>query len=83
MELEYYELPAHWAVAFFNSDFDHLSDEEYNQFNNFVDDVVKRHGKCWCVDMDNDTFFSSYHDATRFGVLACDVSIYAFDVTPE
>jgi hypothetical protein len=78
-----FELPAFWAVALFNDDTSHFDDVDQAQFNAFTDDMVERYGKCWVVDMDEDASFNSYHDATRFGVLACDCVTYTFDITPD
>ena len=83
MQLETFELPAFWGVALFNDDTSHFDDVDHEHFNAFTDDMVKRYGKCWVVDVGEDTFFSSFHYATKFGVLACDCVIYTFDVTPE
>jgi len=84
IRLEYFDLPDHWASALVNGDISGMDDDDEKALNDFTDDMVAQYGKCWCIDvMDLNGDFRRYHDATRFGVLACNVSTYTFDVTPD
>lgn len=80
-EIEYFELPVYWASAFVNGDNSGYTTEDINQIDAFTQWMVEEYGQCWCLDMEEDHWFSEQHDATRFGVLACDVATFAFDVT--
>lgn len=82
-ETETYTLPTHWAVALINDDTGGLDDDDQAALDAFVSDMVARHGQCHCVDVtgDDDGNFMTHHDARVYGVLACDVSTYTFDVT--
>ena len=81
MQIEYLELPTYWASALINDDYSGLEDDDANALDAFVSYMIKVYGKCWCIDVQDDSNFAKYHDAHAFGVLACDVSTYAFDVT--
>jgi hypothetical protein len=50
-------------------------------FDAFHKMMIETWGKCWCIDMSDESSFSKYHDARTFGVLACDVASYTFDIT--
>ena len=39
---------------------------------------LKKYGTSEPVDMDEEPHFSKFHDATQFGVSACDVHEYTF-----
>lgn len=71
------ELPAHWACAFMYGE-EVSYDEEQAQFDAFVDDMVRTYGSCHCVDVSEDTYFKWHHDASAYGVLACDVAEFTF-----
>lgn len=71
-------LPAHWAVALTYGEDDSLSDEDTAALEEFVDDMVRTYGSCHCVDVSEDTQFSNYHEASHYGVLACDVAEFTF-----
>lgn len=71
-------LPAHWAVALINGDESGMEDEEIAQLNEFVDDMVRTYGSCHCVDVSETSEFSNYHEASHYGVLACDVAEFTF-----
>lgn len=82
LETETYILPTHWAVALINDDTGGLDDDDQKALDRFMDDMIARHGQCHCIDVaDNDGNFMMYHDARAYGVLACDVSEYTFDIT--
>ena len=85
IEIETYELPEHWASALINGDEDGYSDSELQAIDRFNYDMIERYGQSWCmgVDIHDGGDFRRYHDATRYGVLACDVAIFTFDVTPR
>lgn len=80
MNIEYFELPVHWASALINGD-DSLDESETEAFDAFCNWMEEEYGQCWCLDVDEDTSFTQWHDARDFGVLACEVSRFAFDVT--
>ena len=75
-------LPRHWACALINGDETMFDNEEQAQFDAFVEWMISKYGKCWCAcdDIDDDDDFRRYHDATDFGVLACDVATFTFDI---
>ena len=73
-----YMLPTHWACALVNSDESGMEDDDIAQLNEFVDDMVRTYGSCHCVDVSESSEFSNYHDASHYGVLACDVAEFTF-----
>lgn len=73
-----YMLPTHWACALTYGEDDSFSEEEQAQLNEFVDDMVRTYGSCHCVDVSESSEFSNYHDASHYGVLACDVAEFTF-----
>lgn len=76
------DLPAHWACALFYSDTSGLDDAEQRALDLFTESMVAEYGSCWCVGVsDDEGDFRRYHDATPFGILACDVLTYTFDIT--
>lgn len=81
MEIEYFELPSHWVSAFVLGDNSGYDADDIKQIDAFTQWMVNEYGQCWCLDVEEEYGFSRYHDATRFGALACDVSTFAFDVT--
>ena len=83
MKIETFDLPDFWGSALINGDYSGLNDDDEKSINAFTDWMVKEYGSCWCLSVaDNDSGdFRTYHDARQFGVLACDVSEYSFDVT--
>lgn len=80
VQLEQYDLPLFWAPALINGDFDGYTTEELVALERFCDDMVSRHGRCWAIDVGDDTWFSRWHDAAHYGVLACDVARFTFDI---
>ena len=83
MITETFELPTHWATALMYGEQDGFDDEELEAIEAFESHMVKRFGGCWCLEVDSWRSFQHRHDASDFGVLACDVSKFTFDVTPE
>lgn len=82
MKLETFDLPAHWAAAFINGDLTAYSDEDVTAIEAFTAWMVAEYGQCHCLDVTNDEGdFRTYHDANRFGALACNVCEFTFDVT--
>lgn len=80
IKIEQYELPAYWASVLINGDESGLDDDEMKALNRFLRYMMTVHQRCECVDVEEDSWFSTYHDATRFGVLPCDVALYTFHV---
>jgi len=78
METITLELPDFWASALFNDDTSGFEYEDEMQFHAFCDWSVKTYGTSEPVDMEDEPHFSKYHDATQFGVLACNIHRYTF-----
>ena len=83
MKTEIYILPAHWACAFINGDLSGYDSDDLEAQRLFIDAMVSEHGQCWALSCDEESGFLKYHDATGYGVLACDCLEYVFDVTPR
>lgn len=74
-------LPDHWASALINGDMTAFDDAEHDEFNKWLEGHVKEYGSFWCLSKaDESEGFLQYHDARSAGVLACDCSIYTFEV---
>ena len=71
-------LPNFWATALFNDDTSGLEYEDEKPFQEFCEWMVKNYGTSEPVSMLEDPHFMRYHDASQFGVLACDVHEYTF-----
>ena len=74
-----YTLPTFWATALFYGDlsgFEGQADEK--PFADFCEYMMTEHGTCDAVDCSDEPHFTTFHHATRFGVLACDVLEYTF-----
>lgn len=76
-------LPTFWTCPLINGDYSGMENEDITALEAFTDDMVKEYGQCWAIDVTDDDSgdFRTYHDARRFGVLACDVATYTFDIT--
>ena len=83
MITESFDLPEHWACALFYGDESGMDSEDCAALQAFTDWMLAEFGSCWCIDMGESAGFVRLHDARRFGVLACDVSSFVFDVTPR
>lgn len=79
METIDYTLPVHWASALINGDDSGLDDDEQDALDEFVNDMVQQHGKCYCIGVKEDTNFVKYHDAEIYGILACDCATFVFE----
>ena len=70
-----YKIPAHWLSAIINGDetsFDYYDDKgDYDAYLRFTKDNLEN-AIIECPD-DFEPYFSTYHDAIVYGVLACDV----------
>lgn len=80
VQLEQYDLPMFWAPALINHDLSGYTDEELDALEKFIDDMITLHGRCWAIDVGDDTWFTYWHDALAHGVGACDVATFTFDV---
>ena len=78
METVTLELPDFWATALFNDDTSGFEYEDEQPFHNFCQWMLKHYGTSEPVDMEQEPHFSKYHDATQFGVLACNIHRYTF-----
>ena len=81
MQIETFQLPDFWASALINGDTSGLSDEDEQALENFTNSMIKDYGSCLAIDCTYEPHFSKFHDASSFGVLACDVLKFSFDVT--
>ena len=71
-------LPDFWATALFNDDTSGFEYEDEKPFQEFCEWMVKNYGTSEPVAMLEDPHFMKYHDASQFGVLACNVHEYTF-----
>ena len=78
METITLELPDFWATALFNDDTSGFEYEDEKPFQDFCEWMLKNYGTSEPVDMKEEGHFATYHDAKRFGVLACNVHEYTF-----
>jgi len=81
-----FDLPAFWASALINGDYSSFeldeTTENLDQLDAFTNYMFETYGQCWCLTCsDDEDNFKWYHDASRFGVLACNVLTYTFDIT--
>ena len=83
MKIDTYTLPAYWATALINDDTSHFKYEDEKPFQAFCAYMLSKHGNNGPLDCSEEPQFMTHHDARRFGVLACDVLNYTFDVTPR
>ena len=83
MKTESFSLPSHWAVSFLYGDDSGLDAEDFKAARKFADWVESTYGQCWCVNVEDDSDFSTWNDAIGFGVLPGMVSTFVFDVTPR
>ena len=83
MKIKTFTLPAYWASALINDDTSGFEYEDEKPFQEFCAYMLSAHGNNWPLDCSEDAQFMAYHDARRFGVLACDVLDFTFDVTPR
>ena len=81
MEVLELELPSFWACALVNNDESGMDDRDFKELRRFEKHMIAEFGSCWCLDVSEDSWFQTCHDANRFGVLACEVSTFSFDVT--
>ena len=72
-------LPAHWAPALINGDTSGLDDEDEQHLDLILADLGSMH----CVDADENAGFYHRHDASSYGVLACDCCVYTFLANPN
>ena len=80
METVTLELPDFWATALFNDDTSGFEYEDDKQFQDFCAWMLLYYGTSEPVDKEEEGHFATYHDAKRFGVLACNVHRYTFIV---
>lgn len=79
IEIETYDLPEHWASALINGDESGLDDDDAAALDRW-EHATRGADSFFCVDVaDSDSGdFRRYHDAERFGVLACNVAQFTF-----
>ena len=72
-------LPAYYAPAMINGDYDGLTDKEMTILTDFVHDNIFKYGRFDCVDADVDnTYFSPFNDLTGMRSVGSDVCKYTF-----
>lgn len=81
MRFETFYLPAHWAAPLINDDHTGLDDDELGAVAKFSDDVRRMFGRCHCVTVRSQNNFTKWHDAAKYGVLACNVDEFYFDTS--
>ena len=74
------DLPSYWLSAIFNGDQSGFTDEEQEQYNAFIKDMNSQYSNWNELDYTGEAHFTNYHDATKYGVLACDVETVTFTV---
>ena len=80
METITLELPDFWATALFYDDTSGFEYKDEKAFHDFCHWAVINYGTSEPVEMDDEPHFSKFHDATQFGVLACNIHRYTFIV---
>ncbi len=77
-----WDLPAHWASALINGDESGLDADDIAALEAFTADMVEEFGQCSAVDCGGEHYedFRRYHDASSYGVLACNVLPFTFDM---
>lgn len=85
MRTQTFMLPEFWASYFVNGDASGYTTRDLDQMNSFENYMVGVYGACWCLDVaiDFGDDFRAHHDATEFGVLACNVVEFTFDISGE
>jgi hypothetical protein len=71
-----YTLPNYWASALIDGDYSGDNDAEIAVINEWLAD----HPYHSCIDVADDASFMRYHDASSYGVLACNVATFTFQV---
>ena len=83
MNVQTFNLPAHWAVVFVNDDRTGMTDQDEAELDSWFDYTFPDGAHCVDVSSEEDgPGFLVDHDARAHGVLACDCLTYSFDV-PE
>lgn len=83
LETVTFELPTHWASALVNSDESGLDEFDCEALEAFTEWMLEEHGQCWCIGVEEDSFFEWHHDAIPFNALPGDVSVFTFDISSE
>ena len=81
IETDTYVLPTHWASALINGDTSGLEPEDERHIEAFIAYMLDKHKQCWCIDVSEESEFTTWHDAREFGALAGDCSVFTFDIT--
>ena len=67
-------LPEHWACPLLYGDVSGLDDQEEAALDAFLAD----HPNLFLADVDDESQFCRRHDATHYGVLACQCHLFTF-----
>ena len=73
--METFLLPSHWASALINEDYSGLEDNDEQCLDEWH--FYNASGK-HCVSVSESSEFTKYHDASSYGVLATDCSVFTF-----
>ena len=83
MKIETFDLPSFWAVPLMYGDTSGMTGEDETALDEFEAYMVAEYGSCRCIDVtDNGDDFRKFHDALEYGVKACNVETFTFDVSP-
>ena len=74
------ELPEFWGAPLVNDDTTGLDADDEKALNKFTAWMVEEYGQCLCVGVDYEVDFMNEHDATEFGVLACNTLQFTFQI---
>ncbi len=69
-----YTLPTHWASALINDEWSGMTYEEQEELMYWLE----LHKPGACVGVEDNSFFTAYHDAKITGVLPTDCSTFTF-----
>jgi hypothetical protein len=81
MQTVEYSLPAHWVhpLEYGPEGYEAMDAKEIKEFERFCDVVCAETGQVFASSYsDDDGDFRRYHDATQYGVLACNVVTVTF-----
>lgn len=70
---ETFEIPAHWMAALAYGDITGLDDADALHLEAFLDGSLDRYPRFDVQPPQGEAYFSAFHAAREYGVLACDV----------
>ena len=75
-----YQLPDFWLSPLFNGEYSGMSESDIAAFDSFVAYMVRNYGQCHAMETRDDCGFVWRHDASKFGVLACNCETVVFAI---